>query len=76
MISLSLSLSIYLYIYIHIWYSDINNEARDGQQATFGKKPASFVQATPNLPTNIIPTIIAWFNISGKSPMDMRIPTP
>ena len=29
---------------------------------------------TPNLPTNIIPTNIAWVKSSGKSPMDMRIP--
>ena len=29
---------------------------------------------TPNLPTNIVPTNIAWLKLSGKSPMDMRIP--
>ena len=29
---------------------------------------------TPNLPTNIIPTNIAWLKLSGKCPMDMRIP--
>ena len=28
----------------------------------------------PNLPTNIIPTKIAWLKLSGKSPMDIRIP--
>ena len=30
--------------------------------------------STPNLPTNIIPTNIAWLKLSGKSPMDMGIP--
>ena len=29
---------------------------------------------TPNPPTNIIPTNIARLKLSGKSPMDMRIP--
>ena len=28
---------------------------------------------TPNLPTNIVPTNIAWLQLSGKSPMDVRI---
>ena len=28
---------------------------------------------TPNLPTNITPTNIAWLRLSGKFPMDMRI---
>ena len=27
-----------------------------------------------NLPTNIIPTNIAWLKLSGKFPMDIRIP--
>ena len=29
---------------------------------------------TPNFPTNIIPTNIAWLKLYGKFPMDMRIP--
>ena len=29
---------------------------------------------TPNLPTNIVPTNIAWLKLSEKFPMDMRIP--
>ena len=29
---------------------------------------------TPNAPTNIVPTNIARLNLSGKFPMDMRIP--
>ena len=29
---------------------------------------------TPNLPTKIILTKIAWLKLSGRSPMDMRIP--
>ena len=29
---------------------------------------------THNFPTNIIPTEIAWLKLSGKSPMDRRVP--
>ena len=29
---------------------------------------------TPNLPTDVIPTEIAWLTLSGKFPTDMRIP--
>ena len=29
---------------------------------------------TPDLPTNIVPTNIAWLRLSGEFPMDMRIP--
>ena len=29
---------------------------------------------TSNLPTNIVPTNIAWLKLSRKSPVDMRIP--
>ena len=29
---------------------------------------------TPNLPTKIVPTNIARLKLSGKSPMDVRIP--
>ena len=32
------------------------------------------LRGTPNLPTNIIPTNIAWLKLSGKFAMDMRIP--
>ena len=38
-----------------------------------GRPPWSLT-ATPNLPTNIIPTKIAGLKLSGKYPMDMRIP--
>ena len=31
-------------------------------------------EPTPNLPTNIAPTKIAWLKLSEKSPMDMSIP--
>ena len=31
---------------------------------------------TPNLPTNILPTNIARLKLSGKSPMEIRIPPP
>ena len=30
--------------------------------------------ATPNLPTQIVPNKICWLKLSGKCPMDMRIP--
>ena len=29
---------------------------------------------TPNLPTNIVPTNIAWLKLSGKFPMGLEIP--
>ena len=29
-----------------------------------------------NLPTNIIPAKIRWLTLSGKFPMDVRIPPP
>ena len=32
------------------------------------------ISITPNLPTNIIPTKIAWLELPGESPTDMRIP--
>ena len=34
----------------------------------------SWTPFTPNLPTNIVPTNIAWLKLSGKSPMGLRIP--
>ena len=41
----------------------------------FPKIPWPSLEASaPNLPTKIIPTKIHWLNISGKFPMDMRIP--
>ena len=35
---------------------------------------SSMVSSSPNLPTKIIHAKIRWLNISGKSPMDMRVP--
>ena len=32
------------------------------------------ISSTPNLPTNIVHTNIDWLKLSGKSPVDMRIP--
>ena len=32
------------------------------------------IDRTPNPPTNIVPTNIARLKLSGKSPLDMRIP--
>ena len=40
------------------------------------KRGVCFTDAgiTPSLHTNIVPTNIAWLKVSGKSPIDMRIP--
>ena len=43
--------------------------ARPGKGTIVGR-----VGTTPNLPTKIIPTQIAWLKIPRKSPVDMRIP--
>ena len=34
----------------------------------------SFVVRTPNLPTNIVPTNIAWLKLSASSPMGLGSP--
>ena len=39
-----------------------------------GPKTADLAQAKPNLPTKIVPAKIPRLNISGKSPMGLRIP--
>ena len=52
------SLSLSLYIYIYIYVYVYTY--------VYGSKP--------NLPTNIVPTNIARLKLSGRSPMDMRIP--
>ena len=36
--------------------------------------PGVFTGFKTNLPTNIVPINIAWLKLSGKSPMDVRIP--
>ena len=38
------------------------------------KEIDSFGYDTPNLPTSIVPTNIAWLKLSGRSPMGLGIP--
>ena len=69
-IYISLSLSIYIYIYIYIYVCTytcwLTLHSLDAA--------VELLASTPNLPTNIIPTKIAWLKLSGKLPMDMNIP--
>ena len=39
-----------------------------------GLRSLTVLRCMPNLPTNIIPTKIAWHKLSGKSPVGLRIP--
>ena len=39
-----------------------------------GAETPTLREGTPNLPTNIVPANIARLKLSGKSPMDVRIP--
>ena len=51
----------------------------DLAQAGLGAGPSVFTcpaASTPNLPTKIIPTKIAWLKTSGEFPMGMYIPPP
>ena len=43
-------------------------------QRSRGASTACVILRTPNLPTKIIPTKIASLKLSGRFPMDMRIP--
>ena len=54
---------IYIYVYTHIVVYE--HSIMLGQH---------LITYTPNLPTNVTPTNIARLRLSGKSPMDMRIP--
>ena len=45
-----------------------------GPRPVGAKVRAEWMYVTPNLPTNITATNIAWLKLSGKFPMDMRIP--
>ena len=80
-ISLSLSIyiyvCIYIYIYIYIYVCDYVDlgAGRPGVAVELRNHGHNAVLSTPNLPTNIDPTKIAWLELSGKSPMDMTIPT-
>ena len=49
----------YIYIYIYIYIRVFHRRATN---------------SLPNLPANTVPTNIASLKLSGKSPMDMRIP--
>ena len=71
-----LYLCIYLYVCIHVYvYAD--RPRRTPPCASTGKVEGTGEKGerpTPNLPTNIIPTKIAWLKLSGKSPMGLGIP--
>ena len=69
-LSLSQHVCMYIYIYIYIWRTRGRRPPCDGWRSAW-----SCGQHTPNLPTKMIPTKIAWLELSGKSPMDMRIPS-
>ena len=43
--------------------------------ASLFRTPFSAFQVTPNLPTKIIPTKIAWLRLSGRLPMGLGIPS-
>ena len=47
---------------------------RQARAATISTADQCVEAPAPNLPTNIVPTYIALLKLSGKSPMDMRIP--
>ena len=53
-----------------------NSDEREPRVEKFGDLAPSGVDSplTPNLPTNIIPTNIAWLKLSGNFPMGLGIP--
>ena len=57
----------------HLSRSDYNAGASDDPRTPSRIAMASTTN-TPNLPTNIIPTNIAWLKLSGKSPVCLGIP--
>ena len=57
---------IYIYIYIYIYTCDSSSK--------FGHRSLAGTKRTPNFPSQIIHTEIAWLKLSGKFPMDLRIP--
>ena len=71
MLSSSIIASISTIISIDITISSIINSLR---RAGWDRDAWASAPGTPNLPTEIIPTKIPWLKLSGKSPMDMRIP--
>ena len=64
---------IYIYIYICNMYNMYNMSSDAVPCRGHGAEPwqRSHAVGTPNPPTNIVPTNI---KLSGKSPMDMKIP--
>ena len=65
---------IYIYIYICIQVSGGIYVYRAPGFRSVPAKRALRPTGMPNLPTLIIPTEIPWLIISGKCPMDVRIP--
>ena len=83
---LSIYLSLYIYIYRERERYISSAKTPKGRQTWMSKSPSLPLKllletaATQdhllphNLPTNIIPTKIAWLRFSGKSPMGLGIP--
>ena len=63
---------IHIYIYMYI---ALRAELWRAHRLSARPPPRLSPLCTPNLPINIIPTKIALLKLSGKSPMDMRIPS-
>ena len=51
--------------------NDNNNDNNDNNSANTATNTAP---SQEQLPTNIVPTNIAWLKFSGKSPMGLKIP--
>ena len=74
---------IYLYIYVHMYictYGGCDPSTRSGWPVWSQRLLAwlvaltSTLRHTPNFPTKIIPTKIAWLKLSGEFPMGLGIP--
>ena len=57
-----------------LWPSDRQSLAPGVPSTPLRYKPDRQKENTPNLPTNITPTKIAWLKLSGKFPMGLGIP--
>ena len=65
---------IYIYIYIYIHYGSLLHQAGEGERHQRLPGPTAYYELlflhyyTSNLPTNIVPTNIAWVKLSRKIP--------
>ena len=66
-----LNMSLFIvYCYYYYYYYYYHTRAPDARPPP----GAASLHTTPNPPTNIIPTKIAWRKLSGKFPMGLGIP--